>query len=141
MGTDEWSRRRFVSGAAGTAMLATLARTLAPAPAAAASRKPTPAGLSDLTGMTLYDPRFANARAVAARLGRGSRYAIHGDATDVALHLAARQRAASGQAPAALRIHGVTTEAVPFCLAALVPGSRLAQRRIDRDLFVWTLEG
>ena len=39
-----------------------------------------------------------------------------------------------------LRLQGVTTESVPFCLQQLAPRARVTQRRVDRDLFIWTFE-
>jgi hypothetical protein len=41
-----------------------------------------------------------------------------------------------------VRRHGVTTESIPFCLkeyAGRGRGVRLECRRVDRDLFAWTL--
>jgi hypothetical protein len=120
---DNWSRRRFVRDAAGTALLAALV--------AGTGR---PAAAEPPAGTVFYDPRFAISKAAASRLGRGPLQAIGGDPTELLLQVAARGPGATQ------RLRGVTTESVPFCLAALMPGSKLTQRRIDRDLFVWTLE-
>jgi hypothetical protein len=99
--------------------------------------------LPDLTvATTLYDPRFATAKAVASRLGHGPLYAIHGDPTELAARIVAlRRMPRADRTSRMLRMRGITTEAVPFCLAGVLPGARLSQRRLDRDLFIWTLEG
>jgi hypothetical protein len=121
--TDQWSRRRFLGVSADAALLASLASVLRPLTALADAREPT---------LTVYDPRFPAALALARDLGGGAapRPAAT-DPTDLVLALA--------DAPGA-RLQGVTPESVPFCLAQLLPGARLTQHRADRDLFVWTLE-
>ena len=121
------SRRRFV----GTALEATALV------AAAGVIKPLTALTGEPeSGVVLYDPRFTAAKALATELGRGSRLAeVAGDPTDLVLALAAREKGVSLPC-----VRGVTTESVPFCLLALMPGAKLTQRRHDRDLFVWTLE-
>jgi len=123
MGADDWSRRQFVRGAAGAALLASLVKLPSASTADYAA-----------AGLTLYDPRFATSQAIASRWGQATLRAIQGDPTELALRLAGHSRAAP------LRIRGVTTEVVPFCLASLIAGTQLTQRRIDRDLFVWMLE-
>lgn len=121
MGAQDWTRRRFVAGVAGTALLVSLVEAGAPLQAAGPA-----------SGMTLYDPRFAQARAVASRLGHGPLCAVPADPTELLLRLSTL---GCGR-----RLRGVTTDAVPFCLTSLMPRARLTQRRIDRDLFVWSLE-
>jgi len=123
-----WSRRQFMSATADATVLATLAGALKPLTALAADGGPT---------LTLYDPRFAAARPLALALaGPQSLCATGGDPTELVLEFADGK---FGRTPA--RLQGVTTESVPFCLQQLIPGARLIQRRADRDLFVWTLEG
>ena len=86
--------------------------------------------------VTLYDPRFGASRPLAVEMaGGGAIETIHGDPTALALNLTQPMSGSRRR-----RLQGVTTESVPFCLGQLLPGSHLTQRRIDRDLFVWTLE-
>ena len=84
---------------------------------------------------TFYDPRFASARGLAARLAAGGALIpIQGDVTELAASL--------GQGPLLrppIVLRGVTTETPPFCLAQVLKG-RLRQRRLDQDLFAWSLE-
>jgi hypothetical protein len=128
MSTDLISRRQLLaSGVTATAALA-VAGVLQPGTASAAEAPAIP---------TFYDPRFPVSRRRARALpGRPQLRPIHGDPT-AALALVAGARA-SGQR----RLQGVTTESIPFCLrefAGRGPGVRLDCRRVDRDLFVWTL--
>ena len=122
-----WSRRRFLGRTADVALWSTLAGALQPLSTLAAEGS---------AGTTLYDPRFPAARSLALGLaGSGTVVATDGDATALVLQWADRK--AGDAAP---RLQGVTTESLPFCLLQLAPQGRLTQRRVDRDLFVWTFE-
>lgn len=136
MSDEVISRRQLLAtGVQATAALA-VAGTLGPAAADAAGgvaigpelQPPTP---------TFYDSRFPAARRRARALaGRPRLQAIQGDPT------AALALVSSARAGGVLRLQGVTTETIPFCLrefAGRGPGVRLECRRVDRDLFVWTL--
>ena len=83
---------------------------------------------------TLYDPRFPNSRAQAELLAPQSTLrAIAGDVSDMVPII--------GSKP--LDIAGVTTESVPFCLSQLMSVADrpvLKMRRLDADLFAWTLK-
>lgn len=128
MSTELISRRQLLaSGVTATAALA-VAGTLQPATASAAEAPAIP---------TFYDPRFPVSRLRARALpGNPQLRPIQGDPT-AALGLVSGARAGGVR-----RLQGVTTETIPFCLrefAGRGPGVRLDCRRVDRDLFVWTL--
>lgn len=115
------NRRQFIGVTADAAMLGVLAATFKPLAAFAGEGGST---------TTFYDPRFPAARTRALELaGTGPLRAINGDPTDAVL-----------QNLRAMRLQGVTTESVPFCLRQCAPHARLRQRRIDRDLFEWHFE-
>ena len=123
--TGDWSRRRFIAMTADTALLASVAGALKPLAALAAAEP---------GALTLFDPRFPSAETLARSLSAGAALQpVHADPTDLVLQLAAQ-----GGAPRCLR--GVTPEAVPFCLRQWWPEAQFTERRIDGDLFVWTLE-
>jgi len=126
--TGRYSRRRFMGTAAEATALGALALALKPLAAIACA--------DDLT-LTVYDPRFPAAEPTARRLaGVGRLLRTHGDPTSLLVHWTALQ---PGFPPP--RLQGVTTESIPFCLEQCRPGSRLRQERLDRDLFVWHIEG
>lgn len=90
------------------------------------------------TMFALYDPRFPQSRAAAESLAPGSTLRpIAGDISDlVPIVLSTEVRGAP------LEAVGVTTESVPFCLQQLLrldPRPVLEMRRLDADLFAWTL--
>jgi hypothetical protein len=124
---EHWSRRRFMGTSTDAAILAVLACTLRPPTLSAAERE---------GGITLFDPRFSASKPLAVKLaGAEGLRAIGSDVTSFVLQFVdARFRGNP------LRLQGVTTESVPFCLRQLIPGARLTQSRVDRDLFAWTLE-
>jgi hypothetical protein len=123
-----YSRRRFIGTAAEVAALAAVATTLKPLAAIASA-------VGDQ--ITVYDPRFAAAEPLAFELaGAGRLLPINGDPTMLFTLLENPGRNAVPP-----RLQGVTTESIPFCLHQWVPGRRLNQRRLDRDLFIWLLEG
>ena len=123
--TGPWSRRRFIGASADAALIATVAGALKPLAAVADTPNST---------VTLYDPRFDAAAGLARSLAGDAPVQPAGtDPTDLVLHLA-------DAAPGALRLQGVTTESVPFCLRQLLPDARYTERRVDRDLFIWTLD-
>jgi hypothetical protein len=136
MTDDVISRRRLLAtGVRASAALA-LAGTLGPAAASAMSGAATGADAQPATP-TFFDPRFPASRLRARALpGRLQLRPIHGDPTPIlGLVSAACTRGLR-------RLQGVTTESIPFCLrefAGRGPGVRLDCRRVDRDLFVWTL--
>ena len=83
---------------------------------------------------TLYDPRFPHSRAQAALLAPQSTLrAIAGDVSNLVPIIESTP----------LDIAGVTTESVPFCLEQLMSVAHrpvLNMRRLDADLFAWTLK-
>jgi hypothetical protein len=84
---------------------------------------------------TVFDPRFPSSRAFAIRISKGDRLVpFKGDVTDLALWLQARARQGAG-----VFMEGVTPEAAPFCLRQMVPHASLSIRRVDQDLFRWTI--
>ena len=126
--TERYSRRRFMGTAAEVAALATMATTLKPL-----------VTITSAVGdqITVYDPRFAAAEPLAFELaGAGRLLPTNGDPTVLLMQL--NNRGPDAVLP---RLQGVTTESIPFCLHQWIPGRRLSQRRLDRDLFVWLLEG
>lgn len=107
--------------------------------AGVASEARTSAGLAgDQTIFTLYDPRFPKSRAAAELLApRSALRPIAGDVSElVPILLSTEARSAP------IDVAGVTTESVPFCLEQLLSFSHqpvLEIRRLDADLFAWTL--
>jgi hypothetical protein len=101
-----------------------------------ASAEPLAAELADT--VTYYDPRFPHSWPLARALSRASGlYAIGGDASPLLAEIASGGPRRSG-----LRLQGVTTESIPFCLEQFARRGhdvRLESRRLDRDLFTWTL--
>jgi hypothetical protein len=100
------------------------------------SAEPLAAELADT--VTYYDPRFPHSWPLARALSRASGlYAIGGDASPLLAEIASGGPRRSG-----LRLQGVTTESIPFCLEQFARRGhdvRLESRRLDRDLFTWTL--
>lgn len=127
MTDDVISRRQLL--ATGMQATAALAVSGALGPAATAD--------AQAATLTFYDPRFPASRLRARALpGRPQLRPIHGDPTAV-LGLVSGARASGLR-----RLQGVTTETIPFCLrefAGRGPGIKLDSRRVDRDLFAWTL--
>lgn len=127
-GTAITRRRLLATGVNVTAALA-LGSQLASAELMAAE----PADI-----VTYYDPRFPHARPLARTLSRASRLnAIGGDASPLLAQIAS-----GGPLERGLRLQGVTTESIPFCLEQFVhrwDEVRFESRRLDRDLFTWTL--
>ena len=106
----------------------------------AASAAGASAGLAgDQPIFTLYDPRFPQSRTAAERLApRSTLRPIAGDVSELVPILLS-----TGARSAPLDIAGVTTESVPFCLEQLLSFSHqpvLEMRRLDADLFAWTLK-
>jgi hypothetical protein len=132
---DRVTRRRFLGAGLDAAALAALAGTLAPLSALAAGNGAT---------AVLFDPRFPAARAAALQLaGGGVLMPVPGDPM-VVLEACLRCSPGAGvPRVSGLRIAGVTTESVPFCLEQLFPRYQrpiLTLERIDQDLFSWRLE-
>jgi hypothetical protein len=126
--TGRCSRRRFMGTAAEVAALAAVATTLRPLVTIASA-------VGDQ--ITMYDPRFAAAKPLAFALaGAGRLLPVNGDPTMLLTLLRN-----PGRDVVPPRLQGVTTESIPFCLQQWLPGRRLSQRRLDRDLFIWLLEG
>jgi hypothetical protein len=88
--------------------------------------------------VTYYDPRFPHSRPLARTLSSESRlYPIGGDASSLLAQIAS-----GGPRGRGLRLQGVTTESIPFCLEQFARDChdvRFESRRLDRDLFTWTL--
>lgn len=124
------SRRRLLA----TGINASAALAMAGALGPVAARGAAAAGASEAIP-TFYDTRFPAARRRALLLpGKVVLRPIGGDPTALLPLLSA--------ARGPVRLQGVTTESIPFCLrefAGRGPGVRLDCRRVDRDLFVWTL--
>jgi len=130
--TGHWSRRRFMGATADATLIATVAGALQPLAAMAA----VPAAGASTAAVTLFDPRFASAERLARELaGSAPLQAAAQDPTDLVL-----QYVAAAEAGAPLRLQGVTTDTVPFCLRQLLPDAVFTERRVDGDLFHWTLE-
>lgn len=133
------SRRRFMECAALTVALP-IHRIGAPrmsmATASSASRAQAPAlAASSPPTLTLFDPRFERASGMAAALAAGgSTRPVNGDATEILLWLSSARH--SG---AEILLQGVTLGSIPFCLSHHDPGAVHVTRRLDRDLFVWSL--
>jgi hypothetical protein len=88
--------------------------------------------------VTFYDPRFSRSRPLARMLSGASRLCvIGGDASPLLAQIAS-----GGPWGHGLRLQGVTTESIPFCLEQFARRRhvvRIETRRLDRDLFTWTL--
>jgi hypothetical protein len=130
---DRMNRRTFITTARDTAALATIASALQPLSAFASNATSKRESASPV----YFDPRFPAARAMAAQLAGGDAVtAVSGDATELLI-------ATCSSASQSIRLRGVTTESVPFCLSQIaINGHRpqLSQTRLDQDLFAWTLE-
>jgi hypothetical protein len=117
----------LATGVTVTAALAMGARAAAEAPAA---------HIVDI--MTFYDPRFPQARSLARTLPRASALlGVGGDPSLLVAQLADRRERAG------LRLQGVTTETIPFCLEQYIRHDRdvrFESRRLNRDLFAWSLD-
>lgn len=133
MSSDFYSRRQVLAGGATATAALALGGTLRPGTASADTASTAGEGPT----LTFYDPRFPVSRLRARALpGRPDLRPIQGDPTSL-LALVAQARAGGVR-----RLQGVTTESIPFCLrefAGRGPGVRLECRRMDRDLFTWTL--
>lgn len=106
----------------------------------AASAARTSLGFTgDQTIFTLYDPRFPKSRAAAELIAPCSTLRpVAGDVSELVPILLSRE---ARSAP--IDVAGVTTESVPFCLEQLLIFSHqpvLDMRRLDADLFAWTLK-
>ena len=94
--------------------------------------------LSVSTGdiLTFYDPRFPQSRRLASRLADASRLdTVQGDPSRLLAHIALGRPRSHG-----LRLQGVTTESVPFCLEQFARHYHdvcFESRRLDSDLFAW----
>jgi hypothetical protein len=88
--------------------------------------------------VTFYDPRFPQARPLARTLPRASvLLAVGGDPSRLVAQIANRRERAG------LRLQGVTTETIPFCLEQCIRRDRnvrFESRRLNGDLFAWSLE-
>jgi len=129
MSSNAITRRRVLaSGASATAALA-LSRFVAATEAGVSTRAKV---------LTFHDARFPRARALASELPGAMRLqAVDGDPSSLSTHIRPGAVGSSG-----VRLQGVTTESLPFCLEQLARhhyGARFESRRLDRDLFVWSL--
>mgnify|MGYP003348099440 CR=1 FL=1 len=124
--TDLMTRRRLfalgLGGAAAAAVTVTTSGTTEP-------RRPSV--------LTFFDPRFGASSSLARALpAAGPLVAVESEIG----HLVAIDWQAL--ADGTLRLQGVTTEIVPFCLEHAIPrhaGLRARVERVDRDLFSWSL--
>ena len=137
MSSDLYRRRQVLAGGATATAALALGGTLRPGTASAEAGADTASTAGEGPTLTFYDPRFPVSRLRARALpGRPVLRPIQGDPTSL-LALVAQARAGGVR-----RLQGVTTESIPFCLrefAGRGPGVRLECRRMDRDLFTWTL--
>jgi hypothetical protein len=87
---------------------------------------------------TFYDPRFPQARPPARSLPRASvLLAVGGDPSRLVAQITNRRGRAG------LRLQGVTTETIPFCLEQCIRQDRdvhFESRRLNSDLFAWSVE-
>ena len=88
--------------------------------------------------VTFHDPRFPRSRRLARALpGATALHGVHGDPSQLLARIASGR---PGRQP--WRLQGVTTETIPFCLEQFARGYHdvhFENRRIDRDLFAWSL--
>src|SRR5260370_41967641 len=87
--------------------------------------------------LTFYDPRFPKSRRLARALPDVSRlHTVQGDPSRLLAHIVS-----VGPQGRGLRLQGVTTESIPFCLELFARSHHayLESRRLDRDLFAWSL--
>ena len=125
MSLDSTGRRRFIGSALSTAAALALLKD-----------SPVADGVPGTADLTFFDRRFARARELALELANGGTLRpVDGDPTEVAFWI----QSYTSRGQPRRRIRGVTVESVPFCLKTLNPRSGLWLRRIDRDLFVWTI--
>ena len=128
--TVEWDRRQFVQ--LGLAAAATLALPAAAAPGSGSRAIKLP-------HVVLHDLAVPHAAHLAAALqADGEVRGIHGDPSSVWDELQQLRTQSAGQ----IHVTGITREAAPFCLRAMLgaEAQSLSVRRIDADLFVWTLQ-
>jgi hypothetical protein len=129
MPSNAMTRRRLLATGVTTTAALTLSRFVAAS-----------ALLPQATGevRTFYDPRFPSSRQLARALpGAAQLLAVHSDPSQL---LARMTPDAVGVRE--VRWQGVTTESIPFCLEQLARrhhDARLESRRLNRDLFVWSL--
>jgi hypothetical protein len=87
---------------------------------------------------TFYDPRFAISRQLAGALpGASQLQAVRGDPSRLLAQFAPNSLRRRG-----MRLQGVTTESIPFCLEQLAQRHYdmcFESRRLERDLFAWSL--
>lgn len=95
-------------------------------------------GVEESRGLTLYDPRFAQAHELARQLApSGELRSVAGDISELVPLVRSMEHRGK-----AFKLAGVTTESVPFCLEQLLCSfdrPALEMRRLDADLFAWTL--
>jgi hypothetical protein len=88
---------------------------------------------------TFYDPRFPASRTLAGTLpGASQLLAAHGDPSRLLAEVLGGSNTNRSR-----RLQGVTTETLPFCLEQMARRQhevRFENQRLDRDLFVWSLE-
>lgn len=89
--------------------------------------------------LTFFDARFPHAEPLAAALpGAGQLQSVRGDPSGLIGRIAGHDSRAGS-----LRLQGVTTESIPFCLEQFARTHHevaFESRRVDRDLFIWSLQ-
>ena len=123
-------RRQFVRVGLGTA--GTLAMASSYAVDTVTDDRATP-------DVVFYDLGLHRARQIASGLPGGERaVGVHGDPMGLLDHVERLQRL--DRPPVA--ITGVTREAAPFCLQAMLRAdpAAISLQRVDQDLFLWTLK-
>jgi hypothetical protein len=114
------NRRHFMAAAGGLGL-------------ASAVAVPANAGNSP-SGVAFYDARLPDARAALLRHAGHTGRPLPADLTEALLQVQAVRHQHPGQT-----VHGVSGEALPFCLQGLLPGAALSLQRLDPDHFAWTL--
>lgn len=125
----EIERRQFVQLGLAAAATLTLPNTVA-----RAATDTAPA----VAQVVLHDLAVPHALHLAAALAAGAQVlGIHGDPSSVLDEVQRLRTQAAGR----IQITGVTREAAPFCLQGMLgsEAAALSMRRIDGDLFVWTI--
>jgi hypothetical protein len=129
MSGDAITRRRLLMAGVSVSAAMALGRGLASAET-----------LSVSTGgiLTFYDPRFPRSQQLARALPDAGRLnTVQGDPSHLLAYIVSGGPVCHG-----LRLQGVTTESVPFCLGQFARDYHdvcFHSRRLNRDLFAWSL--
>jgi hypothetical protein len=122
------NRRDFMVASGSLGIASTVAGTAVAAPTAVSPANPATGAAA------FYDARLPDARAALLRHAGQPGQPLAADLTE-----ALRQVQAARQQRPTVPVHGVSGEALPFCLQGLLPGATLSLQRLDSDHFAWTL--